>query len=64
MSKIQVSTKIKIPRGKIIEFKEAAADYINQVKEKDRELFKLTGSLVVMGLSVKSEKHTKIRKLS
>ena len=35
MSKIQVSAKIKIPRGKIIEFKEAAADYINQVKEKD-----------------------------
>lgn len=35
MSKIQVSAKIKIPRGKIIEFKEAAADYIKQVKEKD-----------------------------
>lgn len=34
MSKIQVSAKIKIPRGKIIEFKEAAADYIKQVKEK------------------------------
>jgi hypothetical protein len=33
--KIQVSAKIKIPRGKIIEFKEAAADYVNQVKEKD-----------------------------
>ena len=35
MSKIQVSAKIKIPRGKIIEFKEAAAEYIKQVKEKD-----------------------------
>jgi hypothetical protein len=35
MSKIQVSAKRKIPLGKIIEFKEAAADYIQQVKEKD-----------------------------
>ena len=35
MSKIQVSAKIKIPSGRIIEFKEAAADYVNQVKEKD-----------------------------
>ena len=35
MSKIQVTAKIKIPRGKIIEFKEAAADYIKQLKEKD-----------------------------
>ena len=35
MSNIQVSAKIKIPSGRIIEFKEAAADYVNQVKEKD-----------------------------
>jgi hypothetical protein len=35
MSKIQVSAKIKIPSGKIKEFKEAAAHYIKQVKEKD-----------------------------
>lgn len=35
MSKIQVSAKIKIPSGRIIEFKEAAAYYVNQVKEKD-----------------------------
>ena len=35
MSKIQVSAKIRIPRGKIKEFKEAAADYNKQVKEKD-----------------------------
>ncbi|MFN2434285.1 MAG: hypothetical protein ABR515_02810 [Nitrososphaeraceae archaeon] len=35
MSKIQVSAKIRIPRGKIKEFKEAAADYIKHVREKD-----------------------------
>lgn len=35
MSKIQVSAKMRIPRGKIEEFKEAVADYIKQVKEKD-----------------------------
>ena len=59
MSKIQVSPKIKIPRGKIIEFKEAAADYINQAKEKDK------GTLQAdWFLSVKLEKHTKILKLS
>jgi hypothetical protein len=34
MSKIQVSAKIKIPHGRIIEFKEAAAHYVNQVKGK------------------------------
>jgi quinol monooxygenase YgiN len=34
MSKIQVSAKIRIPRGKIKEFKEAAADYIKHVREK------------------------------
>jgi hypothetical protein len=37
MTKIQVSAKKKIPRDKIIEFKEAGGtDYIKQVKEKDR----------------------------
>jgi hypothetical protein len=64
MSQIQLSDKISIPRGKIKEFKEVAADYIKQVRKKIRELFNLTGSLAVMGLSVKSEKHTKILRLS
>jgi quinol monooxygenase YgiN len=35
MSKIQVNDKIRIPRGKIKEFKEAAADYIKHVRKKD-----------------------------
>jgi quinol monooxygenase YgiN len=36
MSKIYASAKIKIPYGMLDEFKEAATDYINQVKQKDR----------------------------
>jgi quinol monooxygenase YgiN len=36
MSMIQASAKIKIPYGMLDEFKEAAIDYLRQVKEKDR----------------------------
>jgi quinol monooxygenase YgiN len=36
MCKIQASAKIKIPYGMLDEFKQAATDYIKQVKEKDR----------------------------
>lgn len=53
MSKIQASTKIKIPKGKLEEFRKAAADYIKKVKEKDRELFSVTGFLAVIRLTVK-----------
>jgi quinol monooxygenase YgiN len=35
MSKIQSSARIKIPNGKLEEFKEAVIEYIKQVKEKD-----------------------------
>lgn len=35
MSKLQASVKIKIPSGKL-EFKQAAEDYVKEVKEKDR----------------------------
>jgi quinol monooxygenase YgiN len=36
MSKIQASAKIRIPKGRLEEFKGAVADFIKQVKEKDR----------------------------
>ena len=36
MSKIQASAKIKIPNGKLEEFKQAARDYISEVKAKDK----------------------------
>jgi|SRR6266540_7297375 quinol monooxygenase YgiN len=36
MSKIHTSAKLKIPYGMVDEFKEAARDYIKQVKQKDR----------------------------
>ena len=36
MSKIQASAKIKIPDGKLEEFKQAAREYINEVKQKDK----------------------------
>ena len=36
MSKIQASAKLKIPTGRLDEFKEASADYIKEVKEKDK----------------------------
>jgi quinol monooxygenase YgiN len=35
MSKIQASAKIKIPNGKLEEYKELIAEYISQIKEKD-----------------------------
>lgn len=35
MSKIQSSARIKIPNGKLEEFKGAVIEYIKQVKEKD-----------------------------
>jgi quinol monooxygenase YgiN len=35
MSKIQSSARIKIPHGKVEEFKEAVMEYVKQVKEKD-----------------------------
>jgi quinol monooxygenase YgiN len=35
MSKIQSSARIKIPDGKLGEFKEAVIEYIKEVKEKD-----------------------------
>jgi quinol monooxygenase YgiN len=36
MSKIQASAKIVIPNGKLEEFKQAAIEYIKEVKEKDK----------------------------
>lgn len=39
MSKIQASARIKIPDGKLEEFKHAAMDYINEVKKKDKGTF-------------------------
>jgi quinol monooxygenase YgiN len=35
MSKIQASAKIKIPNGKLEEYKQQIAVYISQIKEKD-----------------------------
>lgn len=63
MCKIQASAKIKIPYGMLDEFKQAATDYIKQVKEKIEELFKVTGFLAVIRLSVKSERYLKAPKL-
>lgn len=64
MSKIQVSAKINIIRGKIKEFKEAAADYIKQVKEKDTGTLQADWFLSSDGTECESEKHTKILELS
>lgn len=36
MNKIQASAKLKIPDGKLEEFKQAARDYIKEIKEKDK----------------------------
>ena len=35
MSKIQASAKIKIPNGKLEEYKQHLTEYIRQIKEKD-----------------------------
>ena len=35
MSKIQTSAKMKIPSGKLEEYKQQVAEYISQIKEKD-----------------------------
>ena len=67
MSKIQISAKIKIPKDMLEEFKQHAAECIKQVKEKDSETkrrtvkhYNMIGFLVVITVSVKCVRYTKV----
>ena len=63
MSKIQVSAKIKIPRGKIIEFKEAGTECeIREAYEDSEAVLKHQSNLrdLIMTIFENSELHTKL----